>query len=1645
MAQATFSAGGSLRGSGAKRLPRPGVDRASSRLHMAGWLELLEPRLLFSLDGLLGTAPVFIGDANNDNNVTGADFIAVQQHFGQIGDNDGLLLGDADDNGLVTGTDLIAVQQNYGFYGLHDDFADMPGDASLIVIPLVLDGEIQYDSDRDWFRFDVIAGTTLNFALSLAPDTHGKLTLVDSDVQTVLMDVADSAPPAAWPFFDWRNNPIADLAWTAPAAGTYYLVLGPADPADQTASSSRAYSVQIDAFVTDNSRNPHDQAVALPVTQIGKISTTRTFLLNNNLISGEPIQIDQLMLTGLHTADFNITVTDHAGSLVPDISSFTIPAGQSYGIAVYLAPTAAGVRQAQIQFESSSVYSLMLRGLGYDQHVYVPVRWANQIASDEHLAGGLFSASSGGSELWAVDPDCFPDSGCANDGALANRFIDTWDTVPDSGINAEDPDVYYGVVSQQGGTMLMFDLSALELDSAQINGEVRLEMRSGWQLNDPVVSVHQIQGVGSFNAVVPVGAEPSGLFASTTWDNWFTPLSFSTGRSTIYDSTVTGVATTFSRHAETLSPFGSVVGVNERVFDLPTATTAALADPVLERPVNGLVNILNSGVDHDGMTPMLLVQDGSSQQVQLFHGSNLVTPYRTFAGPAFGGDLMAGTVVGKTYLPKAAVVIHGLIVFLAEVSDDTGVLGVAFLSMPDVHVVSDTPTELAAAMSVAQDTAGRSEFEAMVDTSNGLGATWAMDNWFPNAFGDVTNVWIAATDYARQSPSPNGGGAMLIRAFRSDSSSKDWALRPVFQVYDDEALVAAGTLSHPAKHAHSFGVVRNGSFLDGVIIIGDGPGKAGFIRARVDLSTGDDAYLDPGNWDYDFDFLGERDDDDFEQHAADQSASIAPGPDGTLITTVDVASDGIKKISLPAWGEHPEIANLHGVPIGFGEHNLSLTVRSYQPHLQTSFTAMLKAGESILSDRPDRVLFSTDGSTWIEVAGGINYGQSAIFGDKIVFGLRSQGIFSVPVPTVTQRQPLLIRPGGVNQVRTAATGIYNGPVASDFQVELVPTIFELEGVQSDPATFGYCLNSEGQVWLDPSEGDCIDPHTGQVLPPPPTYGPILILTMEPGANPIGDLGRFLLTAGQATPAGDGMFVLYATPATDRGESINARMGLVSAPVPAFANVNHGSNQTWLAFHNGDKLEAEPQSVRFQSVRNNRVSQRMYVAIGGLKVREAGQVLFREAWPGYPAPHARGAEALIDYPDELESRAVTLGGNWTVRLAGTFPADGPDPMAQVPDMTMPLATVHVSEDEYVYAYFTWINNSSYVHLNLDIVTAGQVVETLETGYFQHRRQGQWNLVISQQPGGMGATLWVSGSASRLRPNTGYFHVDGSGRIASGEAEIYMSNPDRRDVGVLGLWLMQQDDLARDASARTALAQTDPGALLGKTSLSTMADTWSDSGVVSLEFPEGLLLGWMDGSIANNGIWLQTTDTGTLDPAITAQGAFQIVGPTGFDPAGDHGADYFGARLVFDLSVPPTSSGRAAAPLPLLPVGEAFAVRGQFAPVLPESIAGSFKLTTGELLPVTVDSELISARSNILHLADSAGHRSPEEAMILPDVQRSQSRVSSDLTEPFWSVHFGQVALRDQNGSLRRRGLIDAWSEIQPMDITGLLEHPDGEWS
>jgi len=110
-----------------------GTQTAFGKLDFAGLDDIgwdLIPAVTFNL---------LAGDANNDNQVTGADLIIVQQNFGKVDldiPTNGLFLGDANDDGQVTGADLITVQQNFD----RSVDAEVPEPASISLLVLVIMG-----------------------------------------------------------------------------------------------------------------------------------------------------------------------------------------------------------------------------------------------------------------------------------------------------------------------------------------------------------------------------------------------------------------------------------------------------------------------------------------------------------------------------------------------------------------------------------------------------------------------------------------------------------------------------------------------------------------------------------------------------------------------------------------------------------------------------------------------------------------------------------------------------------------------------------------------------------------------------------------------------------------------------------------------------------------------------------------------------------------------------------------------------------------------------------------------------------------------------------------------------------------------------------------------------------------------------------------------------------------------------------------------------------------------------------------------------------------------------------------------------------------------------------------------------------------
>ncbi len=81
-----------------------------------------------------------------------------------------------------------------------------------------------------------------------------------------------------------------------------------------------------------------------------------------------------------------------------------------------------------------------------------------------------------------------------------------------------------------------------------------------------------------------------------------------------------GLNPTFSRNLATVNPDGSGVAANAMRFDEPVHIAAIPAQPT--EVLGGAGQILASGVDHDGSTPLLIYLDATGHSLTVFQGTS---------------------------------------------------------------------------------------------------------------------------------------------------------------------------------------------------------------------------------------------------------------------------------------------------------------------------------------------------------------------------------------------------------------------------------------------------------------------------------------------------------------------------------------------------------------------------------------------------------------------------------------------------------------------------------------------------------------------------------------------------------------------------------------------------------------------------------------------------------------------------------------------------------------------------------------------------------------------------------------------------------------------------------------------------------------
>ena len=204
------------------------------------------------------------------------------------------------------------------------------------------------------------------------------------------------------------------------------------------------------------------------------------------------------------------------------------------------------------------------------------------------------------------------------------------------------------------------------------------------------------------------------------------------------DGITTDGVSTFTRDVATRDQQGVNRAIDKRRFgkNVSVAPLVTWISSGVAGGSGGTPDPLGTGWDHDGVTPILVIKDASSQIHRIFRG---LVPVEVNTFPF--SDVMDGTVANTQYQADACVVFHGLIILLCDRHEDPGSgyrsVGVSIITSDDLGatwtILHDVPSNVAA---------------AGFDEGLNKVSRWAMSNAFPtNGLTDVLTARIPWVDY----------------------------------------------------------------------------------------------------------------------------------------------------------------------------------------------------------------------------------------------------------------------------------------------------------------------------------------------------------------------------------------------------------------------------------------------------------------------------------------------------------------------------------------------------------------------------------------------------------------------------------------------------------------------------------------------------------------------------------------------------------------------------------------------------------------------------------------------------------------------------------------------------------------------------------
>jgi len=709
-----------------------------------------------------------------------------------------------------------------------------------------------------------------------------------------------------------------------------------------------------------------------------------------------------------------------------------------------------------------------------------------------------------------------------------------------------------------------------------------------------------------------------------------------------------GLSFGFSRPVSTVDPQSVVVAPDRPRFEDTTALAGAPVFESVRSSPDSSTSILGSGLDHDGVTPLMVVLENPANpslprllDVFSVGGDDLLKAEATGEGrvrtvlPA-SSDLMGGTIFGKAYRPTSCAVCHGLIVVYCTVRRLDG---------------AQQWRDVAGAFVVSQD---RGQTWQLVFESQEFspgwtrGAPWSMQNWWPmERNAPPKQGYFVASDYCLNPGAP-GGHTVMFRATRPNAGEA-WTCEPGRVLYRTTAV----------EHHHTGGIVPFGlnGGLRAFSVIGD-------VRQRnriVSFTRNNDNYL-AKDW-----FVQEN------YHGAaglpgvegNQFVGCAPGPyRNSVIAGSDLTSEQLMLLEFDdAAPSHPRTSHLYGNIAANGAGNFNFVVRTPTPELGGPYCANYNSSSSSLSPFDWRTLLSDDGLHWAQGAaqGG---GYQVIHAGHLYFdGGIGDGMRRTVMPPIKVGRPLLIGPGGWQRQRADARVESNG--------RLVPLVRDKKG-----------------RWLD--SGVPLDPQ-------PPCLGSVYRLTTQSG-DPERTIG-YIYPISSGFSAGPMIWpqtqLRWWVMSQDNSltASINVGAGLTGTAPDTYRMSLISATRNWTsvdATYFSVPIPGTQPYLVFSAADTVCESQVLYVAMDSFAEGRG--------FPGYPM--RPGSEPLpsppvhagTPFPDEL----ATISGlmcwpDWTITLAVQLPENGVDD-STTEQTRWPIATLWGDDQNFVEITADFIRNT-----------------------------------------------------------------------------------------------------------------------------------------------------------------------------------------------------------------------------------------------------------------------------------------------------------------------------------------------------------------